>query len=66
MFGQLKPITMKWWQLMIYESSIISLGIVIGIMWPELLSKLIYLFIAIFAIGGGYTLSTWWKQQNEQ
>jgi len=46
----------KWWQLMIYETTLLSLGILIGARWSDFFSNYIYLFLLIFALTGGYVV----------
>lgn len=56
-----KTFKIKWWQAAIYESAMISLGIVVGTTWPQLAS-LRLLFWTIFLTFFAYVLYIWWKQ----
>lgn len=55
----------KWWQLIFYETAIISLGIILGAYWSWFFSDYLYLFLFLFAVCGGYTLYFLIKQTNE-
>jgi len=63
MLNFIKPATFKWWQLAIYETAVLSLGIIIGSKWPETLDPYDLIFSAVFVLGAIYILSIWWKQQ---
>ena len=57
-----KSFTMKWWEGGLFKVSMISLGIVIGATWPEIISPLRALFLALFAVLAIYISWIWWKQ----
>jgi hypothetical protein len=63
MLNFIKPSTFKWWQLAIYETALLSLGIIIGTKWPEILGSYDLLFAGIFVAGAIYVISVWLKQQ---
>ncbi len=46
----------KWWQLLFYETAIISLGIIIGTKWGYYFEDYLYFFLFLFAFCGGYAL----------
>jgi hypothetical protein len=47
----------KWWQLIFYETAVMSLGIIVGACWNSFFSDYLYFFLFLFAICGGYTLN---------
>ncbi len=47
---------LKWWQLLCYETAVISLGIIIGAFWSDFFSDYLYLLIFVFAVFGAYIL----------
>lgn len=58
----LKSFSMKWWQTGAFKLAMISLGLAIGLTWPELFLSLRLLFWALFVVLGGYIFWIWWKQ----
>ena len=57
-----KDFTLKWWQAGIFKVALLSLGIIIGSMWPELLRGWAPFFLVIFLISVSYVTFVWWKQ----
>ena len=57
-----KDFTLKWQQVGIFKIAMLSLGIAIGSMWPELFKGWIPLLLLLFLISGGYVAYVWWKQ----
>jgi len=62
-FGEFK---LKWWQLAIYETAMISLGIFIGARFAFAFRSWVVFFLIIFILGGSYILRLWWKQVKNQ
>ncbi len=46
----------KWWQLIFYETALISLGIIIGVLWSDFFADYLYILLFLFAICGAYVL----------
>ncbi len=46
----------KWWQLLIYETALIAVGILIGAKWEAFFADYFYILLSIFAVLGGYVL----------
>ncbi len=61
-----KKLKFKLWQLMIYEISILSLGIVIGVYWFNYFKLLIPILLSIFIIFGFYIIKVSWQQIKEK
>ncbi len=57
-----KDFTFKWWQAGIFKVALLSLGIIIGSMWPELLKGLTPFLFLLFLASVGYVTYVWWKQ----
>jgi hypothetical protein len=64
MLNFIKPATFKWWQLAIYETALLSLGIIIGSKYHDFLTSLWPVFGITFAVGGSYIGYLWFKQQD--
>jgi uncharacterized membrane protein len=47
----------KWWQLIFYEVSIFSLGVLVAIKWYLNIREYNFLFFLLFIICGIYTIS---------
>ena len=60
-----KTFKLTWWQAALYESAMISLGIVIGSAWPGLKSWDIF-FWTLFLAFGGYVIYTWFRQVSKK
>lgn len=56
-----KTFKLTWRQAALYESAMISLGIVLGTTWPGL-ARLNLLFWTIFLAFSAYVVHVWWKQ----
>ncbi len=52
----------KWWQLVFYETALISLGIIIGTLWNSFFANFLFFLLFIFAVCGGYVLYTFINQ----
>lgn len=46
----------KWWQLIFYETAVLSLGILIATRWHEFFSNYTYLFLFLLFSCGIYTI----------
>jgi len=46
----------KWWQLLFYETAVISLGIFIGTHWSDFFADYLYLLLFLFAVCGIYVV----------
>ncbi len=57
-----KDFKLKWQQVGIFKIAMLSLGIAIGSMWPELFRGWIPFLFLLFLISGGYVAYVWWKQ----
>ena len=57
---------LKWWQIAIYETALISLGILIGKTWPTHLDRITPYLWAIFIVGAVYMWRVWWGQMQTQ
>jgi len=47
---------LKWWQLLLYEIAIISIGIFIGTKWHQFFSGYIYSLLFVFFVCGAIVL----------
>ncbi len=57
-----KDFTLKWQQVGIFKIAVLSIGIAIGSMRPELFKGWIPFLFLLFLISGGYVAYVWWKQ----
>ena len=57
-----KDFTFEWWQAGIFKVALLSLGIIIGSMWPELFKGLTPFLFLLFLASVGYVTFVWWKQ----
>jgi len=60
-----KPFTLKWWQLGLLKLSLICLGIIIGISWPDFFlthPQSIVIITILFILPAIYISSVWWKR----
>jgi hypothetical protein len=55
-------ITLRWWQVSIFKLSMISLGLLVGATWPEIVLQWLTPLIVIFVITTAYLLIIWWRQ----
>ena len=56
-------VTMDWKQAALYEMAMLSLGILIGSIWPEIFTGTVRIaLLAIFTLAGGYTFIIWMSQ----
>jgi hypothetical protein len=55
-------ICFKWWQAIIYEIAVVSLGIALGIFFYDFLKSLLLPFVAVFLILGTYIIIALIKQ----
>jgi len=62
MFKFLHNLELKWWQAAIYETAMISLGILIGARFYWIFEKWVIFFLVVFLAGGIYILRLWLKQ----
>ncbi len=57
-----KDFTLKWWQAGIFKVALLSLGIIIGSMWPELFRGWTTLLLLVFLVSVTYVTCIWWRQ----
>ena len=57
-----KDFTFKWWQAGIFKIALLSLGITIGSIWPELFKGWTPFLFLLFLVSGGYVTYVWLKQ----
>lgn len=57
-----KSYTLKWWQGSVFKVSVLSLGLIIGASWPEILAPWRALFAILFLVSSAYISYVWWKQ----
>lgn len=57
-----KDFTLKWWQTGIFKAAMLSLGIIIGSMWPELFKGWTPLLLLVFLVSVAYVTYIWWRQ----
>jgi len=57
-----KDFTLKWWQAGIFKLALLSLGIIIGLIWPELFRGWTPFLFLLFIISEGYVGYVWLKQ----
>ena len=58
----LKSFTLKWWQGGMFKAAMISLGIVIGLTWPDFFAQWRLVLLGLFIVLGGYVTCVWWRQ----
>lgn len=56
---------LKWWQAGLYEVSVLSLGILIGLKWPGLFEDHVIWLMLVFAVGASYVLGLWLGQSKK-
>ncbi|WKZ26537.1 MAG: hypothetical protein QY304_00320 [Candidatus Paceibacterota bacterium] len=66
MFKFLHNLELKWWQAGIYETAMISLGILIGARFASFFENWVIFFLIVFLVGGFYILRLWLKQIKSQ
>jgi hypothetical protein len=57
-----KSFTLHWWQGGIFKIAMISLGLAIGLTWPEFFIALRPVFWGLFIVLAAYITCVWWKQ----
>ena len=57
-----KSFILRWWEAGIFKVAMISLGILIGITWPELFRPFRLELLALFILSTLVILRIWWKQ----
>ncbi|MES2135323.1 MAG: hypothetical protein V4449_03730 [Patescibacteria group bacterium] len=57
-----RPFTLKWWQMALLETSMISLGIIIGVYFPAFFMQWIVPVTILFVAPGLYVLGLWLKR----
>ncbi|MEI6351675.1 MAG: hypothetical protein WCP06_11290 [Verrucomicrobiota bacterium] len=57
-----KSFTMTWWQVGIFKTLLLCLGIVLGATWPEIFLAWRSVLLVIFAVATVYISWVWWKQ----
>jgi len=58
----LKTFTLKWWETGLFKLGLLSIGIIIGAMWPDIFRQWLVLLWILFIIPSGYVAYIWWKQ----
>lgn len=58
----LKGMKLSWWQVGIFKVSLITFGIIVGLVWSEFFTSILSLLWVIFAVSALYILYLWWKQ----
>ena len=57
-------LTVTWKQAALYEFALVSLGILVGSLWPDIFSGTVrWVLLIIFVVAGGY-ISLLWVHQN--
>ncbi len=60
-------LNINWKQALLYESALMSLGLLIGSTWPEYFAGFVkWVLLAIFFIAGGYILLLWLAQNKDE
>jgi len=54
--------TFKWWQMGVFKLALLSIGIIIGSIWPELFQDMRTLLIIIAVLTSGYVIMIALKQ----
>ena len=57
-----KSFTLKWWQVGLLKTSMLTAGVAIGAYWYETFSRCIVLLLVIAVLLGAYVSYVWWKQ----
>ena len=57
-----KSFTLTWWQGSLLKISMVSLGIVVGATWPDVLAPARPLFSCLFLLPAAYVTHVWWRQ----
>ncbi len=57
----IKDLTLKWWQAGIYEISLFSLGLMVGVRWFDFWESYQPLFFILFFFSGAYIFWIWLK-----
>ena len=60
--GLLKTFTLNWWQGGLFKLAMISLGIVMGLTWPDFFAQWRLVLLAVFILLGSYLACVWWRQ----
>lgn len=58
-----KSLTLTWWQVGMFKISILSLGVVAGIVWAGTLFSWIPFFLFVSLVFGGYIVIVWMRQR---
>jgi len=57
-----KSFTLKWWQGTLFKWSMVSLGILIGVTWPDFFHAWRTVLLGLFILPTIYISWVWWKQ----
>lgn len=57
-----KTFKLTWWQAAFFKLTTIPVGIIIGLLFPEILSPFFYLIVAVFIVSCLITIYYWYKQ----
>jgi len=57
-----KDFRLTWWQAALLKLSMVSLGIILGLVFPNTFASLMPFLVAIFILGAGYSAYIWYKQ----
>ena len=58
----LKSFTLKWWQAALYETTMMSLGAIIGASYPDQIKPRRGLLAILYLLAGGYLFAVWLRQ----
>ncbi len=58
-----KNLKLKWWEVGLFKIALLSLGIIIGIYFPDLFVGIVPLLWILFLIPGLYLGYVWYKQK---
>ena len=57
-----KTFTMKWWQISLFKSGMLTLGITIGAYWHYFFGAYLLILLIVAAISLACVTYLWWKQ----
>ena len=57
-----KTFTLNWWQASVFKYAMLSLGILIGMTWPDVFHAWRLLLCLVFVLSTAYVTWVWWKQ----
>jgi len=57
-----KTFTLRWWQAGVLKISLLSLGIIIGATWSDILYPWRMVLLLVFVLSTASIFYIWWKQ----